>query len=200
MSVVIGICGTNFCSLIADGRLGVGEYPNLSIVSEKVMKVYKINDRVLLGGAGWFHGSEDITSPLDVFPDKKEITLKTAVDAVVAYIEGQKSEITTTRFYLVGGKDKNANFALYEFQFDASNQKLTVSPRIPQPPVSTFAVSCCFPPKIKDRQSEFFTKVCDCISTSKMHEEVLCKVGHVIGEISCVDESVNKNILTVTVF
>ena len=43
MSAVIGICGTNFCSLIADGRLVVGDYPNIQVVSEKIMKVSLIH-------------------------------------------------------------------------------------------------------------------------------------------------------------
>ena len=87
MSVVIGICGINFCSLIADGRLVVGDYPNIQVVHEKVMKVYKINESLLLGGAGRFRSDEEITTPLDVFGDKTQITMNAALSAVIDHIE-----------------------------------------------------------------------------------------------------------------
>lgn len=200
MSVVIGICGTNFCSLIADGRLVVGDYPNIQVVSEKVMKVYKINDQVLLGGAGWFLGSEEITSPLDIYPDKGSITLVTAVDSIVKYIEKRKHKITANRNYLVGGKDEEGRFAMFDIQYDAVVHKISVNPRIPHPPRFNFAVVCCFPPKIEERYNEFFEKVSACVTTSREHREVVTKVAQVISEIAQVDDSVNSNVLAVNVF
>lgn len=199
MSVVIGICGTNFCSLIADGRLVMGDYPNLVVVNEKVMKVFKINDSVLIGGAGWFQGDEEITSPLDIYPDKNSITLTTAVDAIVRYIEKRMGAIATTRNYLVGGKDEVGNYGLYRIQYNATTRDLVVIPQIPQPPHNNFAVACCFPPKIKGRYDEFFSKVCDSITSSQFHDQVIKKTAQVIAEIANIDESVNTNILTLTI-
>lgn len=200
MSVVIGICGTNFCSLIADGRLVIGDYPNIQIVSEKVMKVYKINDQVLIGGAGWFLGNEEITTPLDIYPDKGNITLVAAVDSVVKYIEKRKHIITANRNYLVGGKDEAGRFAICDIQYDAVLHKTSVNQRIPQAPQHNFAVVCCFPPKINERYAEFFKKVSDCVTTSRDYREMVNKVVRVINEIAQVDDSVNSNVLAVNVF
>ena len=200
MSVVIGICGINFCSLIADGRLVVGDYPNIQVVHEKVMKVYKINESLLFGGAGRFRSDEEITTPLDVFGDKTQITMNAALSAVIDHIERRKTSINATRFYLIGGKNEHGEFSLFEVQYYADEQKIRVVERKPMPPTSEYAVSCCFPPKIKELYQMYFQKVCSCITSSERHDEVLMKVAKVIAEISHIDESVNSNILTVSVF
>ena len=51
MSFVICVCGYDFSMMMADGRLV--EYPNSNvIVNEKVMKIIKINNNVMVGFTG----------------------------------------------------------------------------------------------------------------------------------------------------
>lgn len=71
VSIVVGVCGTNFCSLISDGRKinPVAEDDNkFRILDESFPKVFKVNKRVLLGATGIFPVDEKITDPIKCLP------------------------------------------------------------------------------------------------------------------------------------
>ena len=200
MSVVIGICGINFCSFVVDGRLVVGNNDQLTVISERVRKIYKINNHVLFSGTGWFLDDEEITSPLDSFENWEVITAEMARNAVIEYIENYQHLIRSPRNYLIGYKSDDGSFGIHEIHYDSDTRNIVAVERKPQLPTSSFAISCCLPPKVRNRGQECINKVTCCITSSRMHDELIQKVGTVIGEISQIDESVNSNILVESLY
>lgn len=199
MSAIIGVCGTNFCSFIADGRMVRNSKDGVTPVSDNIQKIFKINDRVLFGATGWFEQHEEITSPLDVYPNKSVITLRMAYKAVLEYIEQHKYAMPQTRNYLVGGKDNKGQFCIYEVHVNFETFKAETALRAPVPPEYNFAISCALPPKLASRVDEFTSMVGSCIRSCSYHQDMLQKVAGVIRKISEMDDTVGTNIMTLSV-
>lgn len=205
MSTVIGICGTNFCSLIADTRKT--EYITRSDGStyskpenDDTSKILKVNDRVLFGIAGMFFRWDEVTAPIDSFVDKSVISVRYLYKATIEHLKQNWRALSLTRNYLIAGKDHSGRFLIYEIHYDGYNRKLETMLRSPEPPTSNFGISCCFPRGVLDRKDEFSQKVSDCVRSSSRHDEMLEKVAAVIREIADIDDTVGKKVETLSVF
>lgn len=199
MSMVVGVCSTNFCSLIADGRrVTVDGSGNMKIAEEKFQKIFKVNDRVMLGATGWFQSGENLLSPIKDYCDPSAITMRMAKKAVLEYIERNQARITTTRNYILGGKDNKGRYCLYEIHVDGDTHSVEVEERIPSPPYN-FGVSCALPQKLAERKQEFLDLIGSCITSCKTHEEMKEKLAAVIREVSDLDDTVGKEIACLTV-
>jgi len=200
LSAIIGICGENFCSFIADTRLTANFGEDHKTISDTNQKIFKINERVLFGMTGLFWKDERILAPLNIYPDHSVITLRMAYKAVIDYIEKNKYEMLPPRNYLIGGKDNKGKFCIYEAQVNFKTYEAETILRIPEPPATNFGISCSLPPKLCSRSDEFVGIVENCITNSKTHREMIRKVSGVIGKIAELDDTVGGSVSALSVF
>ena len=202
MSTVIGICGTNFCSLCADSRKVTNDKNTVKVVNNTTQKVFKINDRVLFGATGVFKSTENLLDPLKVYPDKSVITVRTAYKAVIDYINRNKSIIDWCYFrnYMVGGKDNKGRFCIYEIHFNPDTGEVDTTLRMPSPPMFNFSISCALPLNLQGEEQEYINKVGNAISSSNTHGEMLNGIKDVIKEISKKDITVGGEMQVVSIF
>ena len=203
MSAVIGVCGTNFCTLCSDSRKVVNKGGKFVVDSDTTQKVFKINDRVLLGATGLFDIGELSYAPLKVYQDPSVITLRMAYKAVLDYIERHKRShmmLGRARNYLVAGKDNHGQFCIYEVHFNPMTEKTETVLRKPKPPQFNFAVSCSLPFSLTDDTQECIDAVAYVLNHSRTHGEMVSGVGNIICKISETDETVGGEIQSVSVF
>lgn len=200
MSAVIGICGENFCSLIADERKTVNQGMGYRVVDDDFQKIFKINNRVLLGVSGLFGIEEKLTAPLDVYRDTRELSLRSVYKAVMSYLDRYRYQIHMPRNYLVGGKDNKGRFCIYEVHFNVETQEAETVMRMPEPPNSNYAVSCALPHELARETETVLAEISDRITDSKRHDEMIEKVSDLILDLSELNGSIGKNVCSLTVY
>ena len=200
MSAIIGICGENFCSFIADTRLIANFAEDHKTISDTTQKIFKINECVLFGMTGLFRAGEKVLAPFDIYQDHSVITLRMAYKAVIDYIEKNKYEMLPPRNYLIGGKDNKGKFCIYEAQVNFNTYEAEAILRIPEPPTTNYGISCSLPPKLCSRSDEFVGMVGNCVTSSNTHGEMIEKVSGVIGKIAELDDTVGGNVSALSVF
>ena len=193
MSVVIGICGLNFCTFIADTRMiSFEEADKYKIDNDKTHKIFKINERVLLGCSGQFIAGESLIAPIDPYVDKGALSVRTVLKAVTHYLDNNCQHVPYKRNYLIGGKDNDGKFCIYEVHFTGLGQYTTTLKKV-ELPICNAATSCLFPSSIGNRAQEFSNKVTNCVLTAKNSQDLIHKLEDVIIQISDIDNSVGKN-------
>ena len=95
MSVVICVCGPDFCTFYADGRKVVHDSSAPSgiriVGDDHFPKVFKLNPRVLYGAAGWFDMDTDLRDPVQSIPDIQNASVRVVKQAVVNDLKKEKS-------------------------------------------------------------------------------------------------------------
>lgn len=201
VSMIIAVCGTNFCSFVADKRLvRWDKVHDPQVDSDNFHKIIKINDRVIFGMTGLFYPGEIITSPLDVYPNKETITLRQAAKATVDYFESAVSDISENRFYFIGGKDNKGTFGIYQIFFDRVSGKIVSNYLTPDPPKNNFAMGVAFPPSYRSRGEIRQIQIASEIQHATRHDELLNNLGEIIKDVSREDFTVGKNIEYLSVF
>lgn len=117
MSIVIGVCGVNFCTFVSDGRV-VGfdkEGDPDKVFSDSTRKAFKINNNLLLGVTGKF-SNEGLLDILGPFPDFSVLTMAIVHKEIMRYFEKNHSKLTS-RQYLLGGRDNKGNFCAYGYRY-----------------------------------------------------------------------------------
>lgn len=199
MSAVIGICGVNFCSFLADRRLTTTYGGETKIVTDDFHKIFKINDHVLFGATGMFERIEAIVEPLGSFRKWNDLTVQAALNATVQYAEKHLYTMPLARNYLIGGKDETGRFCMHEVHINFEKCVVETHDRTPKPPTSNFGVSCCLPPRLTGRVEEYTGIVGECITSSTRHKEMLEKAAGVIGQIAEQDMTVGKQVEALTI-
>lgn len=202
MSVIIGICGVNFCTFWADMRQ-VSYLPDgtFDIANDHTQKIFKLNDRVLFGAAGKFRGAEDISAPTLAIPNLERASVKIVKTAVVDYLKKQNKLYgnLTVRNYLVGGKQNNGTFIIYNVHWNSDTQKVEVSEYAPHPPASTFALSMALPNGDPHYMSMYESAASDCIRLSTTDRQLDTNISDLIRKISETDRSVSPESMSLQI-
>ena len=127
MSMVIAVCGTNFCTMAADSRRV--DMSDLSVLDEGTRKIFKLNPHVLLGVTGSFSQDEQLLDAVAGVADIEHASGKIVKNAIVAYLK--KRGLTIQRNYIVGCKLKDGTFMMYEIAVTPGIGKVTVTERAP---------------------------------------------------------------------
>lgn len=199
VSIVVGICGTNFCSLISDGRKidPVAETDNkFCVLDESFPKVFKVNKRVLLGATGIFPANEKITDPLSVYPVKDIITPRMAQQVVERYLEKMKREVSYPRNYLVGGKNAKGKFSIREIHFNPQTDDIVTTNREPE---EGFAISCALPANLMANQNKVLQTIGELVRASKTHTQMLEYVKQLIQGLYTYDNTIGGKIFDITI-
>lgn len=200
MSAIIGVCGTNFCSFLADRRLTTTYEGKTKVVSDDFHKIFKINNHVLFGATGLFERIEAIVEPLGSFRKWGDLTVQAAYNAAVKYAEDHLFAMPLARNYLIGGKDGSGRFCMYEVHVNFETCKVETRDMTPQPPNSNFGVSCCLPLRLTDRVDEYTDIVGKRVTNCTHHKEMLKQVADVIAQIADQDMTVGKQIEALTIY
>ena len=201
MSAIIAICGNNFCSFVADSRSIIyNKDDGTKSVNENFQTIVKLNSKVLFGASGTFEASEHALSPLDIYPDRNEITPEMARTACENYLKTIiLSETSGARSYLVGGKDENGCFCMYELSREAGREEATIIKRVPSGEQDEILVSCILPAQASQRNDEIRSKAAQSVADSTYHREMLKKIALIISDLARTDESVGNHIITASV-
>ena len=123
MSVVICVCGPDFCTFYADGRKVVHDSSAPSgiriVGDDHFPEVFKLNPRVLDGAAGWCGMDTDLRDPVQSIPDIQNAPVRVVKQAVVNYLKKEKSCLRILpHSFLVGGKNRDGSFSMFEIALD----------------------------------------------------------------------------------
>lgn len=186
MSVIIGICGENYCAIIGDRRKIKPTSTGWEPVDDETQKVFSINKDVLFGVSGLFVPGEDFLDPFKVYSDNDAITLRLAVKAVKGYLE-RHSYQPVRRHYIICGRDNKGVFRAYGISCEAEIPTVTVVEYTP-------GIVIALPPTLRSEVDTYLRKIKDCIESSTAHEEMLEKVCRIVHEIADKDISVGKEV------
>ena len=201
MSAVIGVCGINFCTFWADGRMVSNSDGVVGVTSDHVQKIFKLNNHVLFGAAGWFDHGENIESAILDINDIDHASVNTVRNAVVSYMKAHSGILSKVkvRNYLIGGKMHDGRFIIYEVYWNNECKKIEVTERLPEPPDSAYGISMMLPNASHEVHQYFLRRVGTSISDSMSLEQLIPKIVDVITEISIVDATVGKYVMQLTV-
>lgn len=198
MSVLISVCGTNFCTFVSDGRkVEFDEEERIKgICAENQRKVFKLNDKLIFGVTGLYRESSNLLDPFKEYPDHSVLTMPLALKALIRYLENRKY-VTSFRNYFLGGKNNKGEFCLYTIKFneDVAN----FAPVLYQPNEGNFNI------RISTNLNDFDgNKLIDKHLRNTMpwknHEDLVMHMKDIIKEISITDPTVGGNIFVESIF
>ena len=202
MSVVIGVCGTNFCTFWADGRRVVNDSASPSGYrvdgDDHYQKIFKLNDRVLFGATGVFLMSEDLRDPVNTIADLSNASAKMVKNAVVDYLK-TKHDPELIRNYLVGGKERNGAFVIYEIAWDTAQRKALVVERRLKQSRGGYARSMSLPIGEKQLAQKALSAAQAMVQQASDHEDLEHKIASVIYSISRLDDTVGPEAMSLTI-
>lgn len=204
MSVVICVCGPDFCTFYAGGRKVVHDSSAPSgiriVGDDHFPEVFKLNPRVLDGAAGWCGMDTDLRDPVQSIPDIQNAPVRVVKQAVVNYLKKEKScSRILPHSFLVGGKNRGGSFSMFEIALDPQNDRVSVTDRSPSPPRNNFGLSMMLP--INDQQvaQRTVSRTGELILQSKSLDELDHNISAIFYSISQMDETVGPSALKVSV-
>ena len=202
MSTIIGICGVNFCTFWADRRQIAFLGNQIEVVREDYPKIFKVNPRVIVGGAGWFDKDEDILSALDDLQNLDMASVSIVKNAIVKYMNTHKDLLSKleSRNYLVGGKLHDKTFIIYGIHWNQLKSKVEVGEFKPRPPASNYGYTFALSQLTATAAPKVGENIMACLSSSRTHDELIPKVSYVIQTIASFDPSTNDKISELSVF
>lgn len=202
MSVVIGICGTNFCTFWADGRRVVSDSETTTgyrvDADDHYQKIFKLNDRVLFGAAGVFLMGEYLLDAVSGIADMSNASVKMVKNAVVDYLK-TKHDPELIRNYLVGGKERNGAFVIYEITWDTAQRKALVVERRLKQSRGGYAISMSLPIGEKQLAQKALSAAQAMVQQASDHEDLEHKITSVIYSISRLDDTVGPEAMSLTI-
>lgn len=194
MSMIICLCGLNFCSMVSDGRKI--DMADGSVLSEDEKKIFKLNDRVLFGAAGIFRGDEKILDAVSSVPNLATASAKIIKNAVLSYLK-ENRESLPRRSYIIGEKVKDGDSRIYEITFDPAIKKPQVVLREPNR-INNFALSVAVPPGLNEQV--ILRDVGQMVTRCVQHKQAMDVMQAAIVKASKLDESVNSNTFVESIF
>lgn len=202
MSVVVGVCGTNFCTFWADGRRVVNDSETATGYrvdgDDHYQKIFMLNDRVLFGASGVFLMGEDLRDPVNTIADLSNASVKIVKNAVVNYLK-TKHDPELIRNYLVGGKERDGAFVIYEITWDIVQRKARVVERRLKQSQGGYAISMSLPIGEKQLAQKALSATQAMVQQASDHEDLKHKITSVIYSISRLDDTVGQEAMSLTI-
>lgn len=193
MSMVIAVCGTNFCTMAADSRRV--DMSDLSVSDEGTRKIFKLNPHVLLGVTGLFSHGEQLLDAVAGVADIEHASGKIVKNAIVTYLK--KRAMIMQRNYIVGCKLKGGTFMLYEIVVAPETGKVTVTERAPTK-TQNFAISLAVPPQING--VDIIASAQRGILTCKTHTDLEICLRALVRKAATMDNTVNDSVMIESIF
>lgn len=115
MSVVLAVCGSNFCKFMSDGRLvRYDECKNIVLIhQESFPKVFKVNNNLLIGVSGDVLKAYNVVKEVMEHPKVNELSLEQIRNIIVNKGNSQTYDLLSVQILLGGKNSKN----LFEFRY-----------------------------------------------------------------------------------
>ena len=197
MSVVIGVCSTNFCLFAADTRRVTARGDSLVFDNDSTQKIFKINQNVLFGATGLFGASEALLDPLAMFPSPDMITVSNAQNATSDYTRHCLSKLSV-RNYLIGGKEDSGEFSIRYLHYNGENRNIDIQVFKPTPPYA-YAFVCALPADLNAESIQYQNLVGQLINRCTTIPTLVEGLAQIIRDISDRDSSVGKEVVALLV-
>jgi len=192
MSLVSIVATHEFVSLMGDGR-GVHSEDINTIVSEELQKVYKINDKVIVGFAGSDAVREIVMKNIEIFDTQSAQKFAKALFDNIG-----KGKVNKYFFNIIGGVDDDDNIYFALFQTD-SMKLVEIRPKMGE--IHSFCNSTNYS-KPQNPQSILKTLINDyCRSHKHFGIEACLDIQKRFNEkIVDIDKTVNHNTLSFQIY
>lgn len=190
MSAIIGICGNNFCSFAADGRLSKLDenFQFAGVIKDDFKKIKKLNDRLIYGAAGFLGRKDGLLDPFKNLYTRKTLTMAAAKQMVTEYMVNNSSR-SPLRTALLGGKDEVGHFCIYTFKMTVGQTEPDVTLYKPEPPEKNFAMAYAIPHRCLEVASAATAEYFD-MSRMTSHSDLLSRMDYFIHCLAQVDQSI----------
>jgi len=167
---VIAVCGINYCIMTA--------FQN---ERSPCKKVYKINDRVLVGATGTFNIEDNPLDPL-IGTHSKTISLEGTTKAIEDYLIDKRidSSVAPDRKYIIAGKEYDGQFCIISVEF--ANEYKELRRRVFRPSAESIATAISISKYLGECAPEFFneykTKLLECNDVGELRKYIEGIVMH----------------------
>lgn len=121
MSVLIAICDRNIALLAADSRMSINSTEQSSeyYFDDSCHKVFKLNDRLMFGGAGVYERQEDLCAAFKGY-ELSALTLEHADKLIQGYMSKlmQRKTDLRNRCYILCGRNIDNEMCIYTYEYD----------------------------------------------------------------------------------
>ena len=159
MSVLIGICGEEYCLLFGDTRRVRYEGDQVRVTDDQSQNIFRVNDRVLFGMTGLGEGTEALFAPLRGFREKEAITLRLAVRASGDYLRRSMANLPGPMCCVAVGSDNRGRFCACEISGDPAAGQVETAERRPEPPGSPWGIACILPPGLAGERALYLERI-----------------------------------------
>ena len=194
MSVLIGICGEEYCLLFGDTRRVRYEGGQVRVTDDQSQNIFRVNDRVLFGMTGLLAGTEALFAPLRGFRDKEAITLRLAVRAAGDYLRRSMGSLPGPTCCVAVGSDNKGRFRACEIAGDPATGQVETAERSPEPPGSPWGITCILPPGLAGERERCLEQIKACAARAGSPEELAEQVCSLIRNMAKRDPAVGKAI------
>lgn len=152
----------------------------------------------MFGVAGVFLMNEDLRDPVNTIADLSNASVKMAKNAVVDYLK-TKHDPELIRNYLVGGKERNGAFVIYEIAWDTAQRKALVVERRLKQSCGGYAISMSLPIGEKQIVQKALNAAQTMVRQASDHEDLEHKITSVIYSISQLEDTVGQEAMSLTI-
>ena len=142
--------------------------------------------------------NEDLRDPVNTIADLSNASVKMAKNAVVDYLK-TKHDPELIRNYLVGGKERNGAFVIYEIAWDTAQRKALVVERRLKQSCGGYAISMSLPIGDKQIVQKALNAAQTMVWQASDHEDLKHKITSVIYSISRLDDTVGQEAMSLTI-
>ena len=192
MSVLIGVCGEEYCLLFGDTRRVRYEGEQVRVIDDQSQNIFRVNDRVLFGMTGLAAGTEALFAPLRGFQDKGAITLRLAARAAGDYLRRSMGALQGPACCLAAGSDNKGRFRVCEITCDPAGGQIETAERRPEPPGSPWGMSCILPPGLAGEREHYLEQLERIARKAGSPEELAEQVCNLIRRMAKRDPAVGR--------
>ena len=194
MSVLIGICGEEYCLLFGDTRRMRYEGDQVRVTDDQSQNIFRVNDRGLFGMTGLSAGTEALFAPLRGFRDKDSITLRLAVRAARDYLRRSMGSLPGPTCCVAVGSDNKGRFCACEIFGDPATGQVETDEKRPELPGSPWGITCILPPGMAGERERCLEQIEACAAGARSPEELAEQICDLIRRMAKRDPAVGKAI------
>ena len=185
MSMVIGVCKTDFCLLVSDTRLVNYTSSGIVVQSDDFPKIARVNDRVLIGTTGTYTQLAGIFDPLTILPSPDTADVVTVVQGVHEYMNKNRHLYTgLMRNYIICGLDRDGRHHIFGVHLDPQTLRVDTN---------EYDTVAFMPPLgLGDRTGFYDDKIQSIAMSDLPPEEIAHQLGDVIYLIANENKTVNS--------
>lgn len=195
MSIVIGVCGRDFCTLFSDNWNVLSDDSGRTVHTASAKKVFRINDQLILGTTGVFDTDEDICGPVRILENSESLRLTDAGAALIQFMDQDHVRLQACehRNYLLGGINLHGQLCMWHLHFNAKLGYTEISTC--QPDSShRYATLLSLPFSRPDQQQYWINRVHYATLNCSTQDELVSPVTRIIQDLHAANPATGDQI------